>query len=41
MNFDFPDKKYRFKDMELLDEILIDSSEIRSDYVKEMNDLLQ
>ena len=40
MNFDFPDKKYRFKDMESLDEILINSGEIRNNYVKEMNDLL-
>ena len=37
MNFDFPNKKYNFKDMESLDEILIDSAEIRNDYVKEMN----
>ena len=37
MNFDFPNEKYSFKDLELLDEILIDYSEIRNDYVKEMN----
>ena len=37
MNFDFPDKKYSFKDMESLDEILINSGEIRNNYVKEMN----
>ena len=37
MNFDFPSKKYSFRDMESLDEILIDSAEIRNDYVKEMN----
>ena len=37
MSFDFPNKKYSFKDLESLDEILIDSTEIRNDYVKEMN----
>tara|TARA_B100000989_G_scaffold173467_1_gene130073 strand:- start:83 stop:1003 length:921 start_codon:yes stop_codon:yes gene_type:complete len=37
VDFNFPNKRYSFKDMESLEEVLINSIDIRKEYVKEMN----